>query len=107
MPPRLGSGDVPGDFKQLGFRVPLVVASAWARPHKVAHTTFDHTAILRLLELRFRLPALSARDANAASLLELFDFTAPSFAAPPSLPAAVIEQARKCNYPGDAICVSP
>lgn len=85
--PRLGPGDPPGDFARYGFRVPLLVVSAWARPHFVSHSVLDHTAILRLLELRFGLPALTARDANAGSLLELFDFDAPAFALPPELPA--------------------
>jgi phospholipase C len=96
VPPALATGDVAGDFKRYGFRVPLIVASPWAKPHYVSHVTNDHTSILRLLELRFGLPALTARDANANAILDLFDFTQPSFATPPTLPAAPVDQARKC-----------
>ena len=96
VPPALTSTDVPGDFKRYGFRVPLIVASPWAKAHHVSHITNDHTSILRLLELRFGLPALTRRDANANGLLDLFDFTQPSFPTAPSLPAAPVDPARKC-----------
>ncbi|MDB4955757.1 MAG: Acid phosphatase [Myxococcales bacterium] len=96
VPPALAAGDRPGDFAQYGFRVPLIVASAWAKPHYVSHVVNDHTSILRLLELRFSLPALTARDANANGLLDLFDFTHASFPTAPPLPAAPVELARKC-----------
>jgi phospholipase C len=96
IPPALASGDVAGDFARYGFRVPMIVASPWAKPHYVSHITDDHTSILRLIELRFELPALTARDANANGLLDLFDFTQPAFATPPPLPAAPVDQARKC-----------
>ena len=85
-----------GDFARYGFRVPLIVASPWAKPHFVSHLTNDHTSILRLLELRFKLKALTGRDANANGLLDLFDFTHPSFPTAPALPAAPIDNARKC-----------
>jgi phospholipase C len=94
--PALTSTDVPGDFARYGFRVPLIVASPWAKPHHVSHIVNDHTSILRLLELRFGLPSLTGRDANANGLLDLFDFTQPSFPAAPVLPAAPVDPARKC-----------
>ena len=40
----------------------------------MSHTVFDHTSILRFLESRFGMPALTARDANSDALLDLFDF---------------------------------
>jgi phospholipase C len=46
-------------------RVPAVVVSPWARPHFVSHATHDHTSILRFIETRFGLPALTRRDAPA------------------------------------------
>ena len=105
--PKLQPGDnAPGDFAQLGFRVPMIVVSPWSRPHFVAHTTFDHTSLLRLLELRFSLPAFTARDANATTLLEMFDFSAPRCANVPMLPPAIIEKARSCNL-RDGSCVDP
>jgi phospholipase C len=67
----------PGGFDRLGFRVPLIVVSPWARPGLVAHATWDHTSIARFIEARFHLPALTARDANADPLSALFDFERP------------------------------
>jgi phospholipase C len=76
------------EFDRLGVRVPLIVVSPWARPGYVRHTPSAHTSILRFVELRFGLPALSARDANADALLDVFDFCAPSLTSPPPAPEA-------------------
>jgi phospholipase C len=71
-----------------GVRVPLAVVSPWARPHYVSHVVQDHTAITRFIEALFDLPALTARDANADALLDLFDFGKPALLNPPTAPAA-------------------
>ncbi len=46
----------------LGFRVPLLVLSPFARGGRISHGTFDHTSQLRFLEERFgvRAPNISA-----------------------------------------------
>jgi phospholipase C len=75
--PALGDGDRAGGFDRLGFRVPLIAISPWARPGFVGHATYDHTSLVRFIEARFHLPALSARDANARPPFELFDFATP------------------------------
>jgi phospholipase C len=76
------------EFDRLGTRVPFVLVSPWARPHHVSHRITDHTALLKLIELLHDLPALSARDANADALLDLFDFDAPSLLRPAAPPAS-------------------
>ncbi|MBX7194691.1 MAG: alkaline phosphatase family protein [Sandaracinaceae bacterium] len=83
-----------GAFDRYGFRVPLVVISPWSRPGYVSEHVTDHTSILRLLEARYLLPAMSARDANAWPLLDMFDFTTRSFETPPELDEAVVDMAR-------------
>jgi phospholipase C len=95
-PPDLAPGDEPGEYDVFGFRVPLVVVSPWARPGYVSHRASDLTSVLRFLEARFGIPALTARDANALALLDLFDFTAPALLDPPALPAALVEDGRGC-----------
>jgi phospholipase C len=67
--------DSHSSFTQMGPRVPLMVISPWARRSYVSHVVRDHTAITRLIEALFGLPALTARDANADALLDLFDFS--------------------------------
>jgi phospholipase C len=74
-------------FFELGVRVPLAVISPYARPHYVSHVVQDHTSITRFIETAFGLPALTARDANADAMLDMFDFgCAPAFIDPPSAP---------------------
>ena len=85
--PMLRSGDLVGDFNQSGFRVPLIVVSPWSKPNFVSHRTRDLTSIMRLIEVRFGIPNLTARDAAADDMTEFFDFSSPHFLTPPPLPA--------------------
>jgi phospholipase C len=88
IPPQLGPNDLPGDFTLSGFRVPLMVISPFVKPHFVSHTNRELTSILKLVETRFNLPPLTARDAAADDMTEFFDFiNPPAFLTPPALPA--------------------
>jgi phospholipase C len=58
----------------LGFRVPTLVMSPFARRKSIAHTVFDHTSILRMIEWRWSLEPLTVRDATANNLAEALDF---------------------------------
>jgi phospholipase C len=69
---------------QLGFRVPNMIVSPFARRHYVGHTAMDHTAIIHFVEERFGLPALTNRDAAQPNLLDFFDFTGKPWATPPT-----------------------
>jgi len=73
------AGDKDG---RLGFRVPCVVISPFARRSFVAHGQYDHTSILKMIEWRFGLPPLTVRDQTANNLAEVLDFSAPNVAAP-------------------------
>lgn len=71
-PPVLGANDTctmltgPAcDFIYTGFRLPNIVISPFAKAHYVDHTTIDTTAVLKLIETRFQVNALTARDAAA------------------------------------------
>jgi phospholipase C len=90
-PPNLLAGDVPGAFDNYGIRVPAIVISPYSKRAFVSHRTYDHTSILRFIETRFDLPALTNRDANADPMLDMFDFSQQAFATPPKLPAATID----------------
>ncbi len=81
--------DQPGRYDRYGFRVPCVIVSPYARRNYVSHVVHDHTSILKLVETKWNLPALTFRDANASNLLDSLDLTsAPGFAEPPRLPSA-------------------
>jgi phospholipase C len=89
VPPALLAGDVPGAYDSTGFRVPCCVVSPWSKKNYVSHQVFDHTSVLKLIETKWNLPAMTYRDANARNMLDFFDFKAkkPPFAEPPTLKA--------------------
>ena len=87
IPPMLKSTDIVADFDHSGFRIPLWVVSPWSKPNYVSHTGTDFTSILKLIEVRFGLTSMTARDDAASDMTEFFDFSAPHFATPPTLPA--------------------
>jgi len=86
--PVLLPGDPPGSFDRYGFRVPAGVVSPYARPDYVSHVVHDHTSVLKLIETKWNLPALTYRDAAADDLLDSVDLAAPPhFLTPPKLAA--------------------
>ena len=62
--------DLPGMYDRLSFRVPAVIVSPYAKRNYVSHVTHDHTSVLKLLETKWNLGALTYRDANADNLLD-------------------------------------
>jgi len=74
------------DFQYTGFRVPLIVVSPFTKKNYVSHTVADYTAILKLIETRFCLPNLTARDAAQMDMTEFFDFANPPWMTPPAPP---------------------
>jgi phospholipase C len=86
----------PGDTTDAGFdadgiRVLLIAVSPYSKPGYVGHQVYDHTSIARFIEARFQIPALTARDANALPPFDLFDFSTPAFATPPSLTLPTVD----------------
>ena len=57
-----------------GTRIPTIVVSPFARRGYVDHTMYETVSILALIERRWGLAALSARDAGAGDLTTAFDF---------------------------------
>ncbi|HEX4513488.1 MAG TPA: hypothetical protein VH054_08130, partial [Polyangiaceae bacterium] len=47
----------------------------------------------RFIETKFKVPALTARDANADPLMDMFDFQNPPNATPPNVAAPVVDPA--------------
>jgi phospholipase C len=75
-------------YDRLGFRVPAVIVSPYARPGFVDSTVYDHTSVLRLIEDKWNLPPLTRRDAAATAPLAALDLEGePAFLTPPVLPA--------------------
>jgi phospholipase C len=88
--PITSPGDHGGGFNRLGFRVPAGVVSPFARPNYVSHVVHDHTSVLKLVETKWNLPALTYRDYAADNLLDSVDLTGPrAFLTPPTLASAI------------------
>jgi phospholipase C len=73
VPPDNSVGEYGFDFKRFGVRVPAVLVSPLIAPGTVlrapdGQAPFDHTAILKTVETRWQLPALTARDAAASNV---------------------------------------
>ena len=56
-------------------------------------------SVLRFNQTRPDLPALTARDANADPLLDMFDFQNPPFMKPPKLKPAKLDLKRAAECP--------
>ena len=83
------TSDVVCGFFKTGYRVPLIVISPFTKKNYVSHTVMDYTAILKLIETRFSLPNLTARDASEPDMTEFFDFVNVPWATPPKPPKQV------------------
>jgi phospholipase C len=101
LPTQLTSQDhLLADFDRFGFRTPLFVISPFARRHFVSHVPVDHTSITRFIEARFNLPAMTARDANAWPLYDMFDFEHPDTSVP-DLASSIVEPAQRTQCLAD------
>jgi phospholipase C len=59
----------------LGFRVPVLVVSPYARHGYVSHVNHEASGFLRYMEEIFNLPSLGTRDTNADDFGDCFDYT--------------------------------
>ena len=81
VPPPQQYGCDPNDPYGLGFRLPLIVVSPYARPGFVYHQTASHSSIVRLAERLFQTTGTlhdldpAAQDAAADDLMGAFDFS--------------------------------
>ncbi|HTR64950.1 MAG TPA: alkaline phosphatase family protein [Terriglobales bacterium] len=75
------------DFTYTGFRVPMIVISPFSKKNFVSHQVRDYTAILKFIETRFNLAALTKRDAAQPDMSEFFDFVNEPWAKAPNPPA--------------------
>ncbi|MBV8195360.1 MAG: alkaline phosphatase family protein [Candidatus Dormibacteraeota bacterium] len=93
------------DCTQLGFRVPNCVVSPLAPKGLILHDgngPFEHTSVLKMIEWRFGLNPLTARDANARNLAEYLDPDILSGAKPPrtdlvTTPTPTVTETQVCT----------
>jgi phospholipase C len=63
------------DYRGLGFRVPLIIVSPYAKKSYVSHTQYEFGSILKFAETTFGLDSLNTTDVRANNLTDAFDFT--------------------------------
>lgn len=77
---------------ELGFRVPLIVVSPYARPAYVSHVQHEFGSILKFTETTFGLGTLGYTDARADDLSDCFNFAQQPIA------FRTIQSSRRANY---------
>ncbi len=70
------------DGDGLGFRVPLLVISKYAKRGYVSHVRHEYGSILKFVEENFGLPSLGTTDKRADDLGDMFDFPSGSLHGP-------------------------
>ncbi|HEV2576283.1 MAG TPA: alkaline phosphatase family protein [Acidobacteriaceae bacterium] len=88
----------------LGPRVPMIIASPWTRGGWVCSETFDHTSVLRFLEVRFGVhePNITAwRRSVCGDLTSAFDFSnaADPFPVSLSIPTRAVSKQKPYRVP--------
>ncbi|MFN8051780.1 MAG: alkaline phosphatase family protein [Acidimicrobiales bacterium] len=98
--PDVKAGDQPGGFDMYGIRIPAVVISPFAKKDYVSHVVHDHTSVLRFIETKWNLGAMTYRDANASNFKDCFDFEKAPFREPPKLPTPKLPDGVSLCKPG-------
>ena len=63
------------DAMGLGFRVPLIIVSPYAKHGYISHTTHEFSGFLRYTEEVFNVASLGQRDVAADDFADCFDYT--------------------------------
>jgi phospholipase C len=66
----------PPQVDDFGFgpRVPMLIISPYAKAGYISTTQYEHSSVLKFIEERFNLPALSSRDTEANDTTDSFNF---------------------------------
>jgi phospholipase C len=92
------------DYTGLGFRVPMLVVSPYAKTGYVSHTQYEFGSILKFVEDTFWLGRLGTTDIRATSIGDVFDFKkkARAFSViPAEYSKSFFEHQRPSNAPVD------
>lgn len=63
------------DSNGLGFRVPLIAVSRYAKRGYVSHVRHEYGSLLKFVEYNWNLPSLGTTDARSDDLTDMFDFS--------------------------------
>jgi len=105
-PPRVpdmrSAADLNQDYGQMGFRIPTLVISPYARRGHVDHTIYGFESILKLICYRFAVPALNRRVAYARNIGRSFDFVSAPRLDPLRLPSPPEVMSAACSTSSSA-----
>jgi phospholipase C len=93
------SSNIDNDFGLMGFRIPAVAISPFAKRGAVNHLRCGFESIINLITYRFGLGHLTTRDARANNIGSSFDWTQPNFERP-GLPDPDRIVSRPCTFGG-------
>jgi phospholipase C len=110
VPDDRSSADLNEDFGQMGFRIPALAVSPYARrrskrsspPFRVDHGAYGHESVLKLMSYRFGLGDLTLRMSRAANIGASFDWEHADFDTPP-LPDPPEVATAPCSLGGDDV----
>ena len=88
------------DYQGLGFRVPCLIVSPYARHGYVTHTQYEFASLLKFVEDNWALGRINGNDQRANSIADAFDFTQSPRAFVP-IPAALDESYFMRQPPSD------
>jgi phospholipase C len=102
-PPRVpdirNNRDINKDFGLMGWRIPALAVSPYARRGHVAHSIYGFESILKMIEWRFGLKPLTKRDRYAQNIARSFDWSSKPRLELPNLPRPEHVVSQAC--PGD------
>ena len=89
------------DAYGLGYRVPLIIVSPYAKKGYVSHTHYEFGSILRYIESTFNLAPVGTSDRRAANLNAAFDYSqSPRPFTPVQVPAWQVRAAMELQDKG-------
>jgi phospholipase C len=106
-PPKTADDHAAQGFDQLGFRVPAVVIGPYVKGGQVVSTQYDHTSVLKHIEVMFGLDPLTARSTAAVDLSDCIDhdrLAAGDWAEASPIPPVVVDESMiggACSASGD------
>jgi phospholipase C len=83
--PAVQPPDPTARYDRYGPRVPAIVVSPYSKPGAATDVVHDHTSVLATIEAKWNLPALTRRDANAATIMDFLDPSTPALLEPPPI----------------------
>jgi phospholipase C len=65
------------DYEGLGFRIPMIIISPYAKRGYVSHTQYEFGSLLKFIEQTYSLGSLGTTDVRANSISDAFNFNQP------------------------------